>query len=107
MSKPKSISIVWKPSAGTPDQKIQGAVEITALKLAAGGGAAVVSIYDSSNLLGCNDNSLRWVLDASTTDVDSQVFCSPLIFTKGVYAICEQGIGFNPILCVAAAKYAV
>ena len=69
------------------------------LKLAAGGGAAVVSIYDS---IGSDSpTGLVWVLDASTTDVDCQVFANPLAFTKGVYAVCDQGWDFNPVVCIA------
>lgn len=101
----KSIPLVWKPTSETPDKMLQGSSEVTAAKLAAGGGAAVVSLYDAKNLSECNPNSLRWVLDASTTDVDSQTFASALIFKKGVYAICEQGLVFNPMVCLAVAAY--
>ncbi len=107
MSKTKAISTVWKPTALEASKKLQGGGEVSALKLAAGGGAAFVSIYDASSVDTCNENNLRWVLDASTTVIDSQCFTEPLTFEKGVVAICEQGIGFNPVVCLAMTKYVV
>jgi hypothetical protein len=104
MSK-QSIPTVWKPTPTETEKLVQGSCEVSALKLAAGGGAAVVSIYDAKNSIEANENALRWVLDASTTDNDAQSFCAPLVFKKGVYAKCEQGEGQNSILCVAAINY--
>lgn len=100
-----SQPLVWKPTSAEKSKKLQGSVEVTALKLSAGGGAAHVSIYDSADLNGCNDNSLRWVLDASTTDNDFNPFEGPIGFSKGVFAICDQGWDFNPEVMVACRKY--
>lgn len=105
MSKIKAISLVWLPTASEPDKKLQGAGECSALKLAANAGAAHVSIYDATTLAACTPNSRRWVLDASTTDVDAQCFTEPLTFSKGVYAVCEQGVGLGAEVCLAMSKY--
>lgn len=102
--KKQSISVVWKPVSGNTDEKIQGSCEVTALKLSSGNGAAVVAVYDATSLTECNENSLRWFLDASTTDNDAQSF-DGLVFKKGVYLVCEQGVGFNPVVCVAGQMY--
>lgn len=98
---------VWKPQsgAGGDRKKLAGPCEVTALKLSAGGGAAFVSIYDGTQDSDVNDSNLKWVLDASTTDNDMQSFFDGLIFKKGVYAICEQGINFNPVVAIAAKSY--
>jgi hypothetical protein len=100
-----SSPLTWKPIANGEGKALQGTCEVTALKLAAGGGAAFVSIYDSTNASGCNDASLKWVLDASTTDTDNSTFNSPIVFQKGVFGVCDQGGNFNPVVCIAVRKY--
>lgn len=104
-----SISSVWKPTVNGDSKKIQGSCEVSSLKLSAGGGAAFVSIYDSKDQAGANENSLRTVLDASTTDNDFNAYPgdSKLIFEKGVFAVCEQGGNFNPVVVVGAKRYTV
>jgi len=96
------ISGVWKPTANGAGKKLADACEVTNLKLATGAGAAVVSIYDSQD----SATDLKWVLDASTTDVDSQSF-DGLVFKKGVYAVLDQGGGFTPVVCIARKHYEV
>jgi len=96
-----SISGVWKPSTSETSKKLAGPCEITALKLAAGGGASVVAIYNGSSSADVIPANLAWVLDASTTDIDSQVFPNPISFSKGVFAVVEQGADFNPMVCIS------
>ena len=95
-----SVPGVWKPDLeGNTAKKLAGPCEVSALKLLASAGAATVEFYDS----GSSDapTGLKWVLDASTTDTDSQVFSSPLAFKFGVYAKLVQGQNFNPIICIS------
>lgn len=107
MSRLKAIPSTWKPTADNEYKLLQGAGEISALKLIAAGGAAYVAIYDSKTESGCNSNNFVWALDASTTDVDAQCFTESLSFKKGVSAIIEQGGTTNPVVCIAASKYVV
>ena len=97
---------VWKPSVTESEKKLAGSCEITNLSLKAGGGAAFVAFYDAVDSAGAIPSNLKWVLDASTTDVDNESFAG-LVFSRGVYAICEQGADFNPVVCIAANKYIV
>ena len=96
-----SKSIVWQPGVegNTAKQLVTSGRELTVLALKSGAGAAVVSFYDS-NVATTNYADLKWVLDCSTTDTDSQVFPNPLFFKKGVYAVLDQGVGSNPIVCL-------
>lgn len=96
---------VWKPSAAEPSKKIGGPNEVTALSLKSGKGASTVSLYDASDSSGAILANLKWVLDAATTGNDNQSFPSPIIFRKGIFAVCEIGLDFDPILCVAVRKY--
>lgn len=96
---------IWKPTTDEPAKKIGGPNEVTALSLKSGGGSAVISIYDSADSGGATPTNLKWVLDSATTGNDNQSFPDPIIFRKGMYAVCEQGLNFNPILCVAVRKY--
>jgi hypothetical protein len=100
-----SVPIAWKPTVNGDSKKLAGPSEVSALKLTAGGSSAAVEIHDAGSANECNENTLRWVLDASTTDVDSQVFYSPLIFNNGVMAISRQGSDFNPVVMAAIRKY--
>ncbi len=90
----------WRPGTGETSKKLAGPCEITNLKLAASGAPAVVAFYDSMD----SADDLKWVLDASTTDTDSDTF-EGLIFKKGVYAVLEQGANSNAIICIARRKY--
>jgi len=101
-----SRSIVWKPTTDETSKKLAGSCEVTALKLSAGSGAAAVAIYDGVDSDDAIPNNLRWFLDASTTDNDAQSF-DGIVFLKGVFAVCEQGINFNPVVCMAASDYTV
>jgi len=92
---------VWRPGVGETEKKVAGPCEVSALKLAASGGAAAIAIYDAATSAQASPSNLKWFLDASTADVDSQVFVSPLVFQKGVYAIVEQGANLNPVLCIS------
>lgn len=96
-----SIPGVWKPTADEPAKKLANGCEITTLKLSSGSGAAFVSFYDGESASDATPANLKWVLDCSSTDNDAQVFSNPLIFTRGVYAVCEQGVGHNPVVCIA------
>jgi hypothetical protein len=90
---------VWQPTAdGQAFQFTNHSIEITALKLTSGGGAAHVSFYDNGN--GTKQN-LRWVLDSSTAYDDCQVFPNPLFFKNGVYAVIDQGGNTNSEICLA------
>jgi hypothetical protein len=101
-----SDTAVWKPSATETQKKVSGPNEVTALSLKSGAGPAVISIYDATDVTGVNDTNLKWVLDSAAAGNDNQSFLSPIIFRKGIFAVCEQGPNFNPIFCLAARKYA-
>lgn len=101
-----SDTAVWKPSTGETSKKIGGPNEVTALSLKSGGAAATVSIYDAADQAGATESNLKWVLDAAAPGNDNQSFNSPLIFKKGIFAVCDQGNNFNPILCVSTNRYA-
>jgi len=96
-----SLAGVWKPTDTEKEKKISGSNEVTCLKLSSGGGAATVAIYDATVAAEATPSNLKWWLDCSTTDNDINVFASPLSFTKGVYAVCEQGWDFNPVVCIS------
>lgn len=100
-----SNSGIWQPTTEEVSKKIAGSCEVTALALKAGGGAAVISLYDGNSTQDVTLANKKWVLDASTSDSDNQSFASPIIFKKGVFAVCEQGMNVNPILCIATRKY--
>jgi hypothetical protein len=100
----KAQSSVWKPTTAEKAKKLQGAVEISSLCLKSGG-SSFVSIYDATTENECNENSLRWVLDAAAATPDNNFFTEPIVFAKGVFAICDQGWDANPHVCVAASKY--
>lgn len=101
-----SNSGVWQPTNTETEKKVAGSCEVSALALKAGGGAAVVSLYDGNSTQDAVPANKKWVLDASTSDSDNQSFTIPITFKKGVYAVCEQGAGTNPILCIATRRYA-
>ena len=96
-----AISGTWKPSTAEQAKQLAGSCEVSAVKLAAGGGSAVVALYNGNKAGDAIPANLQWFLDASTTDVDAQIFPNPLRFEKGVYAVCEQGWDFNPVVCIA------
>lgn len=75
--------------------------EFTFLKLSAGGGSAVVSLYEAGTISAVNENRKRWVMDAGQATPDINVFPNPLHFVRGMVAVLEQGSGTNPILSVA------
>ena len=94
---------VWQPDIeGNTQKKLAGPAEVSCLKLSANAGAAYVFFYDSPDANGCSPTALRWFLDASTQDVDCQVFVNPVIFTKGVFAVLTQGAGLNPVIGITA-----
>lgn len=93
---------IWKITLAVPDKQLAGPTEVSVLKLSsAGGGAAFVTIYDSFNLSGCTPTAAKWILDTSSSGVDTTNFPNPLRFKKGVYAVCEDGAGLNPQLAIA------
>ena len=94
-----SIPGVWAPTGAETAKQLAGPCEISSIKLAAGGSAAFVKIYDSVG--SADSSSLKWVLDASSQTVDSHDFPYPMNFEKGVYAVCEQGAAFTPFVCIA------
>lgn len=103
-----SRSAIWRPNQDPAnpqlEKKLAGPCEVTALSLKAGGGSAAVALYDGSDTNAKNGIPI-WYLDASTTDNDNQSFDEALIFTKGVYAVCEEGLSGNPIVCIAKKAY--
>ena len=91
---------VWRPDVeGNTEKKLAGPCEVSVLKLIASAGAATVEIYDSASA--ADGTKLKWILDASTQDVDCQVFQNPLVFREGVYAKLVQGQNLNPFVCIA------
>ena len=99
-----SLAGIWIPTSGETAKKLAGPAEVTFLKLSSGAGAAYVSVYDGSSGSDAIPANRKWVLDCSTTDNDVNPFHSPLHFAKGVYAVCEQGIGLDPVVCIAVSK---
>ena len=91
-----SIPNLWEPDVEgvTTKQLASSGREVTALKLSAGAGSAVVALYDNGDG-NANPTDRKWVLDASTTDNDGMAFSSPLSFKKGIYAVLEQGAGLG------------
>lgn len=100
-----SDTAIWKPVDTETSKKIGGPSEVSALSLK-GGGAAYVAIYDATDSAGAIPANLKWILDTAAAGNDNQSFDSPIIFRKGIFAVCEQGINFNPVLCVATQRYA-
>lgn len=98
-------SFTWKPDqaqggAETKRQLSASGREVFKLSLKAGAGAAVVAFYDAQTEGDANPSNQRWVLDASTTSNDNELFANPLRFEKGIFAVLEQGSGFNPVVCI-------
>jgi hypothetical protein len=101
---------IWRPDSegSTTKQLVSSSVEVGSFKLTSGSLSAFVSLYDSNQTSGQpNANDLRWALDTSTTGSDAEEFTYPLLFTKGIYAVLEQGSGGNPILCMSVIPAAV
>lgn len=96
---------VWLPTPTESSKLLQTGCEVTALSLKAGGGPVHVSLYDCKDSNGANPNALRWTLDAAQQDTDSETFASPLIFRKGLFAVCDEGLDFNAQVCYASLKY--
>ena len=95
----KSISPVIQFSASkTTHQLATSAREITKLKLISTGGAAHVSVYNNRAE---STTDLRWVLDSSLQNNDTDDFTNPLYFDEGIYLVCDDGAAFNPQVCVA------
>jgi hypothetical protein len=95
---------VWKPTPAETQKKLAGAGEVRNLSLKSGGAAAAVSFYDGTSVADVIDTNLKWVLDASQQTADNEKF-DGLIFRKGVFAVCEQGIGFTPVVCISMVEY--
>lgn len=96
----------WKPSSSERAKKLADSCEVTNLSLKSGSGAAAVAIYDGTSDQDAIPANLKWFLDASTQDADNEIF-EGLVFTKGIYAVCEQGYDFSPVVCFAANRYNV
>lgn len=94
-----SVTGVWKPANNGDSRKLGGPGEYTHLSLKSGGGAAYVSFYDGTDISDVKDVNQVWALDASTQDTDNEKF-DGLIIKKGLFAVLEQGGGFNPVVCV-------
>lgn len=100
-----SLPVVWdpdnEPNNATAKQIASSGREISNLKLAtAGGGSAVVFLYDNANGVP-NPTDLRWVMDSGSGTPDANEFASPLAFKKGIYAVLSQGAGLRAILCIS------
>ena len=102
---PKSDSLVWKPSDTETAKKLQTACEVSAITLHAGAGGAHISLYNAVDANGATESELKWTIDCSAQSDDNVPFTSPIVFTKGVYAVCVTGFNFNPELCLAWLKY--
>lgn len=100
----KSNPAVWKPSTSEVRKQLAGSCEISALSLKSGGPVAV-SFYDGVDQTAETPANLKWVLEVSSVGNDNQNFSLPIIFKKGMWAVVEQGVDQNPIVCFAAANY--
>lgn len=80
-------------------KKVAGPCEVSHLKLVSGG-AASMAIYDALSAADATPSRLKWVLDCASTTIDDNDFANPIAFQRGVYAVLEQGGGFNPVLCI-------
>lgn len=94
---------VWIPAAANDSKKVGGSAEVTHLSLKAGSTAAHVAVYDANALSEATPNTLKWILDASTTDVDNERFTG-LVFEKGIFMVLEQGDASTRV-CYATRKY--
>lgn len=102
-----SLPVIWDPDSEGNTSKViaTSSREVTAFKLiTAEAGSGLVFLYDSAT---ANATDLRWVMDAAADNADAQVFSSPLVFSKGIYAVLEQGANQRVILSVAVIKYTV
>lgn len=89
----------WRPSVDQKEKHLSNPGEISALKLSCGSTSAVVVIYDAKSSADVIPANMKWYLDAAAAGNDNNCFSSPLIFRKGVYAVCEQGWQGNPVVC--------
>lgn len=92
---------VWKPSTSEKEKYLADAGEFSTLKLSAGTGGSTVYLYDAKTSANATENNLKWVLDCSAASNDINIFSSPLLFEKGVYAVCKTGWQYNPIVSLA------
>jgi len=100
-----SIPAVWNPDQeGTVAKKLANSCEITALKLTGNAGAAYISLYDGVEAGDAKPTNLKWAMDSSQQTPDTDIFSSPLVFKRGVYAVLEQGAGSGSVLCLAATR---
>lgn len=98
-AEPLKPVVSFSPAVGFK-QIATSAREVTHLKLISTGGSAHVSIYDNRNGQ-ANPNDLVWVMDSSLQTNDIDDFTNALRFKNGIYAVCDDGSGFNPQLCLA------
>ena len=94
-----AIPGVWQITSSVTTKQVAGSCEISSFKLISTGGSAHVKLYDSVG--SADSSSLKWALDSSLYTNDSHDFSNPLVFEKGVYAVCEDGFSFSPILCLS------
>ena len=97
-SKPETLDF---GAEGVTQKQIAGPCELGYIKLAASASAAVVKVYDGTSSADVNNQQLKWVLDASTTDTDGDGFAYPLEFIRGIFVVLEQGAGAGAILSYA------
>lgn len=87
--------------ATTTMQIATAGIEVGGLSLKNGGaGGATVALYDAKTAGDANPSNETWVLDVGATGNDNQEFPHPLAFKHGIYAVLENGVNTNPILCV-------
>lgn len=97
---------VWQPDVegNATGKKLAGPCVLSSVKLISGGSAGYVALYNGSSAGDVGAGNLKWILDSSTTYDDGDKFANPLNFDKGIYAVMEQGAGFNCKLCFATLK---
>lgn len=91
---------VWRSAGELFKVMATGTVEVAALSLKSGSGAATCAVYDAADLANATPSTLKWMLDCSNVGQDNQIFATPLLFNKGVVAVLEQGADTSAILCV-------
>lgn len=91
---------IWRSTGETSKVMATGSIEVSALSLKSGSGAATCIIYDASSLADATPTRAKWALDTSQVGQDNQPFPTPLYFKFGLVAVLETGADTNAILCV-------
>ena len=81
---------------------IAGPCELSFIKLTSiSAGSSVVRVFDTPDGGAENNATLKLVMDAAADNPDVQTFSSPLMFTRGVSVLLNQGANLGAVLSYA------